>query len=108
MQFLHSGIAKAILVRMQHIPIFDASADGPLTQTETNEMAYNSTLTASRFDVLARVQALFADAKDAWARYALYRTTLNELQALSNRELADLGLSRANLGSIAYETAYGK
>jgi len=71
-------------------------------------MAYNSALTSSRFDLVARAQALFADAKDAWARYSLYSTTLNELRDLSDRELADLGLARSNLRSIAYETAYGK
>lgn len=71
-------------------------------------MAYNSTLTTSRFDLVARAQALFADGKEAWTRYRLYRNTLNELRELSDRELADLGLARANLRSIAYETAYGK
>lgn len=40
------------------------------------------------------------------AKYVLYRDTLNELNSLSGRELADLGMSRANLKSIAYEAAY--
>lgn len=109
MHFLHSGIAKVIVVQSQQFPIFVSSADGPLVRkTETTDMAYNSALTTSRFDLVARAQALFADASDAWTRYSLYRTTLNELQDLSNRELADLGLARGNLRSIAYETAYLK
>jgi len=39
-------------------------------------------------------------------RRAVYRTTLNELSSLSNRELADLGMSRSGLRAVAYEAAY--
>lgn len=42
-----------------------------------------------------------------FARYQTYRTTLNELQALNDRELADLGVSRGMIRSIAYQAAYG-
>ncbi|WP_298261482.1 DUF1127 domain-containing protein [uncultured Litoreibacter sp.] len=42
------------------------------------------------------------------AKYNVYRTTLNELQYLSGRELADLGMTRGNIKSVAYEAAYGK
>ena len=39
-------------------------------------------------------------------RYRTYRRTLDELQALSDRDLADLGVSRLQLRSIAYSAAY--
>ena len=49
-----------------------------------------------------------------WARlgkrladYRLYRQTLDELDALSDRELADLGLSRLQVRDVAYESVYG-
>ena len=35
----------------------------------------------------------------------VYRTTLGELQTLSNRELADLGLHRSELKRIAWDAA---
>lgn len=44
------------------------------------------------------------------ARFTQYRTyskTLSELQALSPRELDDLGLHRSMLREVAYEAAYG-
>ena len=41
----------------------------------------------------------------ALARRRLYRTTLNELRALSDRDLADLGLHRASLRQIALQAA---
>ncbi len=37
-----------------------------------------------------------------------YRTTLAELQRLTNRDLADLGISRSMIKGIAFEAAYGK
>ena len=41
-----------------------------------------------------------------FSRYKMYRRTLNELSALSDRELADLGLSRSGLRRLAYQAAY--
>lgn len=40
-------------------------------------------------------------------RYRTYRTTLNELQSLSERELTDLGLSRYDVRTVARNAAYG-
>ena len=39
-------------------------------------------------------------------RYRTYRRTLDELQSLTDRDLADLGVSRLQLRSIAYSAAY--
>ena len=55
-----------------------------------------------------RSTGLFADLAGRWARYKVYRNTLAELEALSDRELADLALSRLVLRSVAYEAAYGR
>ena len=41
-----------------------------------------------------------------FSRYKMYRRTLNELSALSDRELADLGLNRSGLRRMAYQAAY--
>ncbi|MBT8424912.1 MAG: DUF1127 domain-containing protein [Silicimonas sp.] len=41
-----------------------------------------------------------------FAQYRTYRRTLDELERLSDRELADLGISRLGLRSIAYRAAY--
>ena len=50
---------------------------------------------------------LKADLAARWARYSLYRTTLAELAALSDRDLADIGLNRSMVRAKAFETAYG-
>lgn len=44
---------------------------------------------------------------EAAAKRRTYRTTLNELSALSDRELSDLNLSRATIPSVAHQAAYG-
>ena len=46
-------------------------------------------------------------ARTAIAQYRSYRQTLTELDALSNRELADLGLTRALIRDAARTSAYG-
>ena len=40
-------------------------------------------------------------------RQRVYRTTLAELDSLSDRDLRDLGISRLQIGDIAREAAYG-
>jgi uncharacterized protein YjiS (DUF1127 family) len=56
--------------------------------------------------------ARFAELRAQWAENAakrkVYRTTLAELESLSNRDLADLGICRSMINSLAFEAAYGK
>ncbi len=66
-------------------------------------MAYVNTAATN---VRSDAQGFFADLAERYAKYRVYRTTLNELRGLSDRELADLALSRSMLRSIAYEAAY--
>jgi len=41
------------------------------------------------------------------ARRGTYVRTLNELEGTSDRDLADIGISRLSIKEVAYETAYG-
>ena len=58
--------------------------------------------------VAPRSTGLIARMVEAMAARKVYRTTLTELQALDNRDLADLGISRSMIRAIAHEAAYGK
>ncbi len=49
----------------------------------------------------------FAKIRKAMADYRLYRATLEELDQLSDRDLSDLGISRASVRDIARESVYG-
>lgn len=54
----------------------------------------------------ARISAVVAHVTEALARRAVFNQTVRELSSLSNRDLADLGLSRSMIKSVAYEAAY--
>lgn len=56
-------------------------------------------------NAVADFGALWARITDYAAVRRRFRETLTELQQLSDRELTDLGMSRASLRSIAWEAA---
>lgn len=49
--------------------------------------------------------SLIEAAKTRFARYRMYRRTVNELSELSNRDLADLGLNRSMIRRVALQAA---
>lgn len=71
-------------------------------------MAY---ITGNRTRTTSFAKSL-ADLRDgivrAYTNWRVYRNTLNELQGLSIREMADLGISPSMIRRIALEAAYGK
>ena len=69
-----------------------------------NEVAQRSDLVERLLGTAARILNTAAERR---AMRRTYRTTLSELQTLSNRELADLGLHRSELKRIAWESAHG-
>jgi len=69
-------------------------------------MAYTTTTTFNA-GLTARVSEFFGSIATGFANRRLYQKTFNELNALSDRELQDLGLSRSGLSSIAREAVYG-
>lgn len=58
---------------------------------------------ASHDGVFARMAAALTE---RFTQYAAYRKCVNELSALNDRELRDLGLHRSMIRSLAHEEAY--
>ena len=54
----------------------------------------------------ARSVGIFGGLTQRVQRYRTYRQTLEELEAMSDRELSDLNMSRHSLRAIAYRAAY--
>ncbi|MGO4853528.1 DUF1127 domain-containing protein [Phaeovulum sp. W22_SRMD_FR3] len=54
-----------------------------------------------------RLMALVTRIGEARARRAVYTQTLRELNALTTRELNDLGISRSMITRVAQDAAYG-
>ena len=70
-------------------------------------MAYVSVRTSEGSTIGNRLMALTASLRDRLAKRRLFRRTLRELQGLSARQLADLGLNRSMLRRMAWQAAYG-
>lgn len=70
-------------------------------------MAYVTATRSTQISLLSRVLSAKAGIIAALRQRQVYLSTLRELNSLSDRDLADLGIHRAILGDIAYEAAYG-
>ncbi|MFT5064899.1 MAG: hypothetical protein ACJAXK_001840 [Yoonia sp.] len=71
-------------------------------------MAFITDTHTNGITLVQRFAAIRANIATARAERKVYNTTVSELDNLTNRELADLGLSRGSIKSIAFEAAYGK
>jgi uncharacterized protein YjiS (DUF1127 family) len=71
-------------------------------------MAYvtHSTRTFETTWLGQRVVSLWPALGEHLAQYRRYRTTLDELSMLTNRELTDIGMERSRLSDIAREHVY--
>jgi len=71
-------------------------------------MAYVNSTRSIDAAIADGVSNAVKNVRERFAQYQVYRTTLRELSALSGRELADLGMHRSQIRSIALDAAYGK
>jgi len=85
---------------------------GRLVRSEDDEkdtiMAYSNTQTVAGFQVGGWMGDVLAKWNVARERRAVYLQTLNELSAMSDRDLADINVARVSIEDIAHEAAYGK
>lgn len=71
-------------------------------------MAYVNTTRVGRKSVLDRLMTAKDVVTTALRQRRLYSQTVAELNGLTDRELADLGISRLAISDVAREAAYGK
>ncbi|MGL4309461.1 MAG: DUF1127 domain-containing protein [Paracoccaceae bacterium] len=71
-------------------------------------MAYANTTRGVELGLGDRIGGLVKTVAESIRRRRVYAQTLRELNALSSRELEDLGIHRSMIASIAAESAYGK
>lgn len=69
-------------------------------------MAYATQTSHTQGAFAARISAALDTIRTRFERRRVYKRTLTELQSLSSRELADLGLNRSSLNRVAYQAAY--
>ncbi len=69
-------------------------------------MAVASNITSVNTGAFDRIAAMYRGIGERFAQYKVYRETFSELANLSDRELSDLGLYRADIKRLAIEAAY--
>ena len=71
-------------------------------------MAHANAVRGIETGLVERISAFVSRLRESRQRYKLYRQTVNELSALTERELSDLGLHRTSIEAVALDAAYGK
>lgn len=71
-------------------------------------MAYASAHQGRTAGLFGQIAETLSALHSAWTRSRVYVRTYNELNALTTRELTDLGISRSMISRLAYEAAYGR
>ena len=70
-------------------------------------MAYVNTTRVAQKGLLDRLSVLKDAVVNAVHQRRIYSQTVAELNALTDRELSDLGIARTTIREIAHEAAYG-
>ena len=71
-------------------------------------MAFVNSSRATTVGIADRAAAVVKTIRVALERRRIFKQTVRELQSLSSRELADLGIHRSMITRVANEAAYGK
>ena len=66
-------------------------------------MSFATDIHSFESGMVNRMRASFDMARRAAATRRVYRTTIDELSSLNQRELDDLGIHRENIRDVAYE-----
>ena len=106
MQMLHSGIAGLSIVQSQNKFIFLVTRVAETTLLiKDNNMAFTADSSFAKPAAFGGIFAALNKLTEAMQRRRVYRTTVNELSALSDRDLSDLGESRASIRRLALDAA---
>ena len=70
-------------------------------------MAFANSFGSVEHGLVDRLSHLMGSLVEKQRRRKVYRETIKELNALTGRELSDLGISRSAIRSVAFEAAYG-
>lgn len=71
-------------------------------------MAFVNTTRIAQDSFGDRAERFLASIRKSLAQRAIFRQTVRELNALSAKELEDLGMHRSMINDLAREAAYGK
>jgi len=111
MYFLHGSIASKGIVQLQHLPHLCLNSGTEDTDADMNEVRHRhmaittQIFTNAQSGLGTRFNALVEAFQQHRAKRRVFRDTYAELSALSNRDLADLGLARSEISRLAWQAA---
>lgn len=108
MHQMHIGVSTLASCRNRdgaYVSLIATKQGAPAPNPKDLNMAYATQTSTAGYTFGDRIAALRDTFADYTAKRSVYRRTLNELGALNNRELADLGLSRSGIRRVALEAA---
>ena len=104
MQMLHGGIAGLSIVQSQNKFIFNITIDTTTTLlTKDKNMALTADSSFAKPAVVGGLFAALNKLTETMQRRRVYRKTVKELNALSDRNLSDLGVSRVSIHRLALD-----
>ena len=112
MQLLHSSIEEMSIVQSQHKLHIRFQQQGTQLsdrhkpKKRTMHMAFLTDTFSAHGTLGDKIAVLWTEIKEANAKRVVYNTTVRELNTLSGRELADLGIHRSLIRRLALDTAY--
>jgi len=70
-------------------------------------VANTNSVVVGGFNPIRAINNLFSNISESFEKSRQFQATYKELDALTGRELADLGISRSDITRIAYDAVYG-
>lgn len=77
-------------------------------KSKDNNMAHAINSASTGFNLIARIRGFFEAAATSWVQASEYKRTYTELDKLTGRELADIGVRRCDIAEISRIHVYGK
>ena len=71
-------------------------------------MAFANLTRSGEWGIRHQLSSVVGRLVEQYRRYRVYRQTIGELKVLNDRDLADLGIHRSAIPSIALDAAYGR
>jgi uncharacterized protein YjiS (DUF1127 family) len=106
MRFLHGSIVPLRYCAPAAFAYLSLNESEQKQTRTSTQMAYATQATQTHGTLVARFNVALDSIRARFERHRVYKNTLAELESLSSRELADLGLSRGMLARIAHQAAY--
>jgi len=110
----HGGVSACGIAAGRAVSILQCNTETLKTESKgkDTDMTTANAATTARQVLAAGTEhgndTVSARLSQAWEKFRAYRATLADLRALTDRQLGDVGLTRATLREAAHRAVYGR